>query len=78
VYRSQREVCLGATVLPLARHARVVNCTYCGEDLAAYDPVFVERERDGERESEGAFCNYGCLSAWMEETEAATGACCRI
>jgi len=55
-----------------------VNCTYCGEDLAVYDPVFVERERDGERAREGAFCNYGCLSAWVEETEAATGACCRI
>lgn len=55
-----------------------MNCTYCGEDLAAYDPVFVERERDGERTEAGAFCNYGCLSAWLDETDAATGACCRI
>nr|WP_272904905.1 hypothetical protein [Halobacterium sp. TGN-42-S1] len=63
----------------LCRHSLVlVNCTYCGEGLAAYDPVFVDRERDGERTEEGAFCNYGCLSAWLDETEAATGACCRI
>ena len=69
---------LGARLLPTARHCVLVNCTYCGEDLAAYDPVFVERERDGERSSEGAFCNYGCLSAWVDETEAVTGACCQI
>lgn len=69
---------LGATVLPSAAHRLLVNCTYCGEDLAAYDPVFVDRERDDERTEEGAFCNYGCLSAWLDETEAATGACCRI
>lgn len=68
----------GATVLTGRHHLGLVNCTYCGEALAAYDPVFVERERDGERTAEGAFCNYGCLSAWLDETDAATGACCRI
>ncbi|WP_232688537.1 hypothetical protein [Halobacterium zhouii] len=56
----------------------MTDCTYCGSDLTPYNPVFVTRGR-GENESrEGAFCNYGCLSAWLEETEAATGACCRI
>lgn len=68
----------GATVLPGRPRLLRVNCTYCGEPLAAYDPVFVEREQDGERTAEGAFCNYGCLSAWLDETAAATGACCRI
>lgn len=53
-------------------------CTYCEQDLAAYDAVHVERERDGGRENEGAFCNYGCLTAWVNATDAAEGACCRI
>ena len=69
---------LGAAVLPSTPRTVAVNCTYCDENLATYDPVFVERECDGERTNEGAFCNYGCLSAWVDETEAATGACCRI
>ena len=56
----------------------MADCTYCGQDLAAYDAVYVEREQDVGRENEGAFCNYGCLSAWIEETDAAAGACCRI
>lgn len=68
----------GATVLAGRHRLRGVNCTYCDEPLDAYDPVFVEREQDGERAAEGAFCNYGCLSAWLDETAAATGACCRI
>lgn len=68
----------GGRVLAGRRRRVGVQCTYCDQDLAAYDPVFVERERDGERASEGAFCNYGCLSAWLDETAAATGACCRL
>ncbi|MFB6072551.1 MAG: hypothetical protein ABEJ88_06240 [Halobacterium sp.] len=56
-----------------------MECTYCGQDQAAYDTVVVERETgDGDLEREGVFCNYGCLSAWLEESDAATGACCRI
>lgn len=54
------------------------NCTYCDSGLAPYDTVAVEREFEDGREREGVFCNYGCLSAHLEETEAATGACCRI
>lgn len=72
-----------------------MDCTYCGQDLAPYDAVVVERERDGDRrvdersdsrgtsgsatrEREGAFCNYGCLVAWVDETNATRGSCCRI
>lgn len=70
-----------------------MNCTYCGEDQARYETVVVERETVagdgageddegadalGDTERAGVFCNYGCLSAWLAETDAATGACCRI
>lgn len=54
------------------------RCTYCEQDLEPYDTVVVERETGDGRTQTGAFCNFGCLSAWLDETEAATGACCRI
>jgi len=56
----------------------MTECTYCEQDLQPYDTVLVDRETDDGRTQEGAFCNFGCLSAWLDETEAATDACCRI
>lgn len=56
----------------------MAECTYCGQDLEPYDTVVVERETDDARTREGAFCNFGCLTAWLDETDAATGSCCRI
>lgn len=53
-----------------------MECTYCGADLASYDPVFVEETEGGERVPAGAFCNYGCLSAHVEEAGLAEGAAC--
>ena len=44
-------------------------CTYCGSDLDAYQPVFVDERRDGERIPRGQFCNYACLSAYVDEEE---------
>lgn len=58
--------------------SHMATCTFCESDLAPYDPVVVERELEDGREREGVFCNYGCLSAHIEATGAATGACCRI
>ena len=54
----------------------MAECTYCGSDLAQYDPVFVERETDGERVSEGQFCNYACLSAHVDDNGLTGGAAC--
>jgi hypothetical protein len=56
----------------------MAECTYCGSDLAFYDPVFVEDETDGERAPAGQFCNYACLSAHIDEEGLTEGACCRV
>lgn len=52
------------------------TCVYCDSDLAAYDPVYVAETTDGERDSVGGFCNYGCLSAYIDEAELTYGAAC--
>ncbi|AHZ23874.1 hypothetical protein E6P09_12555 [Haloferax mediterranei ATCC 33500] len=52
------------------------QCVYCGSDVSCHDPVFVEEAADGERVSVGGFCNYACLSAYIEDEELTTGASC--
>ena len=66
------------------------DCTYCGCDVEAHDPVYVEREArepEGDRASTeggderrrtGQFCNYGCLSAHIEVEGLATGTTCNL
>lgn len=58
----------------------MTDCTYCGCDVEAHDPVFVYEERpaDGERVPAGQFCNYACLSTHVEESGLADGAVCRL
>jgi len=53
-----------------------MECTYCESGLARYDPVFVEETTDGERVPAGAFCNYACLSAHIDEAELTFGDVC--
>lgn len=53
-----------------------MECTYCGSDLAPYEPVFVEETRDGDRVQGGVFCNYGCLAAHVDEAGLAEGDAC--
>lgn len=53
-----------------------MECTYCGSNLAAYEPVFVEETRDGERQPVGGFCNYACLAAHIDDEELTFGAAC--
>ena len=53
-------------------------CTFCGSDVDAHEPVFVEERRDVERVPAGRFCNYACLARYIEAEGLETGACCRI
>ena len=53
-----------------------MECTYCGSDLANYDPVFVEATEDDERVPVGGFCNYACLSAYIDEEALTYGDAC--
>ncbi|MFC6732018.1 hypothetical protein [Haladaptatus sp. DYSN1] len=52
------------------------QCTYCGADVYAHDPVFVEEFDGGTRVEAGQFCNYACLTAHIEEKGLTTGAAC--
>ena len=54
----------------------MTDCTYCGCAVEAHDPVLVEEQRDGEWVDAGAFCNYACLAAHIDEVALTTGACC--
>ena len=60
----------------------MTECTYCGCAVEAHDPVFVYEGRDdaqdAEREPEGQFCNYACLTAHVEEAGLADGTTCRL
>jgi hypothetical protein len=56
----------------------MADCPYCGCDVEAHDPVCVEEDVSGERTRTGQFCNYGCLSAHVEEEELATGTTCEL
>ena len=53
-------------------------CTYCESDVYSHDPIFVEEQDDGDRHPAGQFCNYACLSAYIDENELTEGACCQI
>jgi len=53
-----------------------MDCVYCGSDLSAYDPVYVEETADGECVEVGGFCNYACLSAHIEASELVYGDAC--
>jgi hypothetical protein len=54
------------------------ECTYCGSDVYRHDPVFVTEEREFRRVETGAFCNYACLSAHIDEEGLAEGDSCEI
>lgn len=46
--------------------------------IRAHEPLFLEREEDGERRPTGRFCNYACLSTYVEEEGLVTGATCEF
>jgi hypothetical protein len=47
-------------------------CTYCDSPVERHDPVYV-REREG---PERAFCNYACLTSYIDDEGLTTGNCC--
>ncbi|WP_338727791.1 hypothetical protein [Haladaptatus sp. DJG-WS-42] len=51
-------------------------CTYCSQNVAEHDPVFVEELEAGNRVEAGQFCNYACLTSYIEENHLTTGAAC--
>lgn len=57
----------------------MTDCTYCGCEVYDHDPVFVsETTPNGARVEAGAFCNYACLVAHVEEAGLTTGATCEL
>jgi len=47
-------------------------CGYCGSDIFAHDPICV-RECTDNCGSPSYFCIYGCLPAYTDENELASG-----
>lgn len=55
------------------------KCTYCGSDIHRHDPVYVYEDGRGENQVEaGQFCNYACLSAYIDEEGLMDGVSCEI
>lgn len=52
------------------------DCTYCGCDVTAHDPVYVQEGTD--REEAGQFCNYGCLAAYVDAEGLTVGTTCAV
>ncbi|WP_123536077.1 eL24 family ribosomal protein [Halosimplex salinum] len=48
------------------------DCTYCGADVTAHDPLYLE-DRDG---PVGQFCNYACLTEHVEREGLVVGDAC--
>ncbi|MFW6448535.1 MAG: hypothetical protein ACOC0X_03215 [Halobacteriota archaeon] len=51
-------------------------CSYCGSDVERHDPVYVEEVDEDGRVDAGAFCNYACLTAHIDEAGLTAGASC--
>jgi len=56
----------------------MTDCTYCGCDTTAHEPVYVEEVTDCDRVPAGQFCNYGCLVAHVESAGLVAGTACRL
>jgi hypothetical protein len=54
----------------------MTECTYCESNVEHHDPVFTTEIESGQRVPAGQFCNYACLSAFVEEEKLTYGAAC--
>lgn len=51
-----------------------MDCVYCGSVAEAHDPVYVS---EGEIDADPmAFCNFACVTAYVDEQGLTDGACC--
>lgn len=55
-----------------------LDCTYCGCDVTAHDPVTVVEGADTDGERVGRFCNYGCLAAYVDAADLTVGTSCSV
>ncbi len=56
----------------------MTDCTYCGAEVEAHDPVYVTEGGNGARKEAGQFCNYACLLQHIQEADLTLGAACHI
>jgi len=56
----------------------VTDCTYCGCEVEAHDPLAVYETDDGDGPGAlaGEFCNWGCLGAYVDDSDVATDTTC--
>jgi hypothetical protein len=54
----------------------MTDCTYCGCEVEAHDPVAVYETAGSSDELAGEFCNWGCLAAYATESDVASGTSC--
>jgi hypothetical protein len=54
----------------------MTDCTYCGREIEAHDPLWIEERDGGERVPAGRFCNWACLSSHIDEEDLTTGDAC--
>ena len=51
------------------------TCAYCGSRIFDHDPICV-RDCDDDCGSPAYFCNYACLSVYIDENDLAAGDAC--
>ncbi|WP_254273011.1 hypothetical protein [Haloarcula marina] len=52
-----------------------MECTYCGCSVEDHDPLYLSPTPAGDPTAQ--FCNYGCLSAHIDEADLTTGTTCQ-
>jgi len=53
-----------------------MRCTYCRSDLSSYEPVSVQKQVNPDPVDVGVFCNYACLTAFIDDERLTAGEAC--
>ncbi|WP_226480783.1 hypothetical protein [Natrinema amylolyticum] len=51
-------------------------CTYCGSDVERHDPVYVTEGENDSADRARKFCNYACLSEYIDDENLTAGSAC--